>query len=145
MEEKLYYYVNSEHLMTSKEATTLAERAALANTGDRYVVVRAVHSVKVEQVVKRTDYPPEAAATAAPDDDGWITWNGGERPVAPDVRVQVKFRCGSDWVNCCASDFRWDHAGVERAASATDIVAYRIAKPEATTAKPYAPSYNHTK
>jgi len=144
MEEKLYRVVAHDEMMSLEEALAAAESTAKYYPGRRYAVTRVIHSVKVETTttVKRTDYPPEAAATATPDDDGWIAWDGGKCPVELDDRVEVRLRSGKQKVDR-ADWFIWGvypampHAG--------DIMAYRIAKPEATTAKPYAPSYNHTK
>lgn len=75
------------------------------------------------------------AIAAKPDADGWITWNGGERPVgANDV---VDYRCRS-LVNSCdlASELYWDHKGLPG-----DVIAYRVgsvaeAAPDTTFALP---------
>ena len=62
--------------------------------------------------------------------DGWITWHGGECPVACDVVVQATLRHGdiSNFGPIKASGFSWVHSGEE-----DDIIAYRIHKeqPEA--------------
>ena len=68
--------------------------------------------------------------------DGWITWSGGERPgdrpVAEDVLVEVKFRCGDvkkglacTWYACWRND---KHQG--------DIVAYRVVDQPKPAPKP---------
>ena len=59
------------------------------------------------------------------DADGWIEWEGGERPVSSVVRVDTKHRCGRIDTNRRADSAWWHHAGV-----VGDIVAYRLHKPE---------------
>jgi hypothetical protein len=59
----------------------------------------------------------------APKDDGWIEWRGGECPVRPDQRVDVRLRSGQECFND-TPDWNWGacaHGG--------DIVAYRVVKP----------------
>ena len=53
--------------------------------------------------------------------DGWIEWRGGDCPVAPDTRVEVKFRDGimDDEEN--ADFWTWPHYGHGR-----NIIAYRV-------------------
>lgn len=70
-------------------------------------------------------------ATPAADADGWIEWRGGECPVSPTTKVDVRFReplqgePESIWCNGEeASEWEWDHSH-----ASGDIVAYRIAKP----------------
>lgn len=62
----------------------------------------------------------------APDADGWIEWNGGECPVDADCIVSYKMRNAETFKRGePASEARWSHNGV-----ATDIIAYRLHKPE---------------
>jgi hypothetical protein len=126
MEEKLYHVVRQEVVdwMTSDEAAHAALKWATDRPGVKFVVLRAAHAVKVETTttVKRTDYPLEAAATATPDDDVWITWNGGECPVGVDVLVDAKSADGTAYKNLRAWQFDWVKRG------SLGLVAYRIAK-----------------
>lgn len=58
--------------------------------------------------------------------DGWITWDGGECPVPGDTRVQTLFRCETldsfDDEVSCARDYDWQNDG-----GPYDIIAYRAA------------------
>lgn len=56
------------------------------------------------------------------DDDGWITWNGGLRPVVPDTKIEIKFR-GSNktLVIDKPQSYDWRHFG-----EFYDIVAYKL-------------------
>jgi hypothetical protein len=58
-------------------------------------------------------------------DAGWIEWNGGECPVDPAIRVDVKLRDGFHWNNTPASLPDWTHAQ-----RLDDVVAYRLAAME---------------
>lgn len=57
----------------------------------------------------------------------WIEWNGGECPVAGEVRTDIRFRIAPGEEEGCternrqASYYRWDHNG-----GYGDIVAYRL-------------------
>lgn len=58
-------------------------------------------------------------------EEGWIEWNGGECPVAPDAHGALKFRDGyvgqpEIWVG----GYDWRHSG-----HPGDIIAYRVVKP----------------
>lgn len=90
---------------------------------------------------KRHPLPSPAEPTPPQfDDDGWIKWDGGECPVAPNTRVQVRCRNGwedtaarggiaAGYLNSPAADPMsrsvngnwWLNRGTE-----DDIVAYRI-------------------
>lgn len=71
-----------------------------------------------------------------PKNDGeWIEWGGGECPVEPETRVDVRFRgsiAGIDMVrNEAANYWLWGH-GTARGAAAhpgDDIIAYRVVQP----------------
>lgn len=56
-------------------------------------------------------------------DNGWIKWQGGECPVAPDTEVDVKFKDDRLGTICgkLAGGFRWSNEGL-----IADIVAYRV-------------------
>lgn len=51
----------------------------------------------------------------------WIEWHGGERPVAPKTRVEVKCRDGGIDGPIAAKDYYWRHYG-----HSGDIIAYRV-------------------
>ena len=55
-----------------------------------------------------------------PADDGWVEWNGGNRPVAAFRTVEVVFRCGTAREGS-ALNVSWLHTG-----SRGDIVRYRV-------------------
>lgn len=57
--------------------------------------------------------------------DGWKDWPGGECPVPPDRRVEVKLRDGSVYQNA-ADAFKWQHSVHDRRKRRRDIVAYRV-------------------
>lgn len=69
-----------------------------------------------------------APKTAAPADDGWIVWTGGECPVEPCALVDVSYRSTADpskgirkgerWP---AGQLAWYHDGED-----DDIIAYRV-------------------
>lgn len=52
----------------------------------------------------------------------WTGWDGGECPVPPDTRVDVRFRSGTEHYRMPAGGWRWMHRSNDG-----DIVAYRIA------------------
>ena len=56
-------------------------------------------------------------------EDGWVTWNGGERPFPCEVIVRIRFRDGDEinYTNC--KGLRWNHIGMSG-----DIVAYKLLK-----------------
>lgn len=65
----------------------------------------------------------------APDADGWIEWSGGECPVDGDCIVSYKMRDAATFKRGePAREVRWAHNG-----AATDIIAYRMHKPEQST------------
>lgn len=57
-------------------------------------------------------------------DDSWIAWNGGERPVDGETRVEVRFRNNSRDANV-ARGYRWNW---ENMSKHVDIIAYRVIK-----------------
>jgi hypothetical protein len=60
-----------------------------------------------------------------PDNEEWIEWNGGDRPVGKDAVVNVMFRSGETQSKLCEADaWSWKHYGRE-----CDIVAYKIIHP----------------
>ena len=61
----------------------------------------------------------------------WIEWNGGERPVRPGTRVEVRFRDDAFNSDCFAGDWAWKWTG-----SPSDIVAYRVVSEGPKPAKP---------
>ena len=61
-----------------------------------------------------------AQTVTKPADDGWVEWNGGNRPVAAHCEVEIVCREGGVNV-ACAYHFEWTHTG-----HSTDIVRYRV-------------------
>jgi len=57
-------------------------------------------------------------------DDGWVEWNGGKRPVDSTTLIQVRFRNGEERLSPAKHNFEWRHCG-----SVFDIIAYRVVKP----------------
>lgn len=56
----------------------------------------------------------------------WITWNGGECPVAEDVLVRVKLRDGYESGSpYTAGNYNWKHP-VQSRSGDTDIIAYLV-------------------
>ena len=63
--------------------------------------------------------------TAEAERGGWIPWDGGECPVAPNVTVQYRLR--DDYkVICEADSLNWRHAHVHRD---SQVIAYRLVSP----------------
>lgn len=65
---------------------------------------------------------------------GWIEWHGGDCPVAVDVPVRVRFRCGSESDKGTSDSWRWGHAKDGDMGKAYDIVAYRLLPQSDTSA-----------
>lgn len=62
------------------------------------------------------------AELRAPEEPEWIEWNGGECPVAPEMRVELKFRVhGTHIMPYYADALRWNHEN-----NGGDIIAYRV-------------------
>lgn len=57
------------------------------------------------------------------DAEGWIKWNGGERPVASSILVEVRTRDGLETYTDNAFRFDWAHDDCGH-----DIIAYRFAQ-----------------
>jgi hypothetical protein len=74
------------------------------------------HPYSYTNAVMREQY--EAALAAK--NDGWIEWDGGERPVAMWSVVDFKMRSG-EMSTRYANVIRWDHKGIQG-----DIIAYRL-------------------
>ncbi|MGL5396577.1 MAG: hypothetical protein ACRDBQ_15125 [Shewanella sp.] len=62
----------------------------------------------------------------APDADGWIDWGGGECPVEAESLVDYKLLCGEV---CCDGEPA-GYAGWHHAYGDSNIIAYRLHKPE---------------
>ncbi len=60
---------------------------------------------------------------------GWIDWGGGERPVTPGNRVDLKLRGGVITKDYPAECARWSH---HKYNNSSDIIAYRIIPERAT-------------
>lgn len=67
----------------------------------------------------------QLALPAGPVPEGWITWNGGDKPANADGVIDVLTRCGEKvlGVNYTAN-WSWKHSG-----AAADIMAYRRHSP----------------
>lgn len=92
-------------------------------TGDTAVCYEAETVDELFALVSRFDTGDWSHASNQ-SNDNWIPWSGGDCPVAPDVRVDVKFRDGTD--DLCgerAHIWGWDHSY-----GSQDIVAYRVVK-----------------
>ena len=64
-----------------------------------------------------------------PSADGWISWAGGERPVAHSTIVDVRLRNQGEG-RAVASNWRWHHETRGNSIlKGNDIVAYRVVKP----------------
>lgn len=55
------------------------------------------------------------------ENDGWIEWGGGRRPVDEEAFVEVKFKDGEYRLALEAWEFDWNHYG-----NNSDIIAYRV-------------------
>jgi hypothetical protein len=55
--------------------------------------------------------------------DGWITWNGGDCPVETGTLVDVELRNGTICNLTLAERFWWNHFNRE-----SDIISYKISK-----------------
>lgn len=73
---------------------------------------------RIREREPRADVQPVPATT----EDGWIVWNGGKCPVAPDMNVEVELRSKDTGVGS-AKTWYWKHDGCY-----SDIVAYRVVK-----------------
>lgn len=67
----------------------------------------------------------DAAKVAEPDADGWISWGGGDRPVADGTKIEVVFRYGRVVSADKPELLRWTKIG-----SRGDILCYRLVKEE---------------
>lgn len=110
---------------TREAAQEEAQRLAKASAGITFVTLRVedaymapvvVSPVAVERKENAQEVKPQT------EDDGWIKWDGGERPVADDATVLVRFREGSAiQPRCPAGCYRWEHFGWP-----DDITAYKV-------------------
>lgn len=62
---------------------------------------------------------------SAPDNDGWISWEGGECPVEPGTLVDWRLRTGREFSGVNKPRFKldWSHRPDD---PGQDIVAYRV-------------------
>jgi hypothetical protein len=114
-----------------RAAAETAQRLAEENPGrtffvmglqDAYCASVEVSSLPIECPLT-TEYPlPDAGPQA--EDDGWIKWDGGQRPVPCGRHVATRYRDGSSGSSGRADLYRWDHWGTE-----ADIVAYKALTP----------------
>lgn len=70
-------------------------------------------------IAEATNKAPQPSA------DGWIPWEGGERPVEHGTKVDVRHRDGNQYQGFAGYSIalRWDHDNHPR-----DIIAYRVVK-----------------
>lgn len=62
------------------------------------------------------------AADRLCDRDGWITWNGGDRPVPLGTRVETQWSDGDSIICVLDSDYSWERSE----GGIANIVRYRI-------------------
>ena len=115
---------------------------AVEHMGGNYPKTGAIYSVtshigghrelSVEDFKQAREIIAKAEAILAapqPADDGWIPWEGGERPVTHNTTVEVRLRNGWEG-DLLASAWHWHHATQESSdAKEVDIIAYRVVKP----------------
>ena len=115
---------------------------AVEHMGGNYPKTGAIYSVtshigghrelSVEDFKQAREIIAKAEAILAapqPADDGWIPWEGGERPVTHNTTVEVRLRNGWEG-DLLASVWRWHHATQESSdVKEVDIIAYRVVKP----------------
>lgn len=58
---------------------------------------------------------------------GWITWAGGECPVPPETKVDIRSNRGVEECGVRAFVYRWSHSQI---GGAHNIIAYRIHEAE---------------
>lgn len=54
----------------------------------------------------------------------WIEWKGGQCPVKPGTKIDIKMRNGDVAPTCRPAHLAWSHA-----MGALDIIAYRVVYP----------------
>jgi hypothetical protein len=69
--------------------------------------------------------PPNYFGFDKPDNDGWIEWKGGECPVGPDVKVEIKTDNDARGYTLLAKALRWKWA---HGGNIDDIIKYRVVK-----------------
>lgn len=83
----------------------------------------SLHVTALRKALEPFDPSLIDVAPAAPADDGWTTWEGGECPVPGHAVVEAKLRDGSLRSNTRAYCLRWGHL---KAYSDWDVIAYRV-------------------
>lgn len=88
-------------------------------------VSRLAYLVADAMLAARASFAQPAAEPelAAPDDDGWIEWGGGKRPVDTTILVEVKYADGG-LEKCFAGELRWGWQFDGNGGG--DIVRYRV-------------------
>lgn len=98
-------------------------------TGEAFLVEGGLYTeesllVSKEEFLNFADWIASEAAKIREkqDDDGWITWSGGENPV-PGKRVVVSYRGNTSCFKGphTSPNFRWYHSDEDN-----DIIAYRV-------------------
>lgn len=72
-------------------------------------------------------------------DNDWIIWHGGECPVNARIRVDVRFRDGSEYAGSYASAWTWKHNGRNSPGGGGDIMSYRVCGRPAVKPAPETP------
>ena len=107
----------------TKELLDVLKMATLQNQLDMLMTGEELR--KCESAIAKA----EAILAATQPDDGWIPWEGGERPVTHNTTVEVRLRNGWEG-DLLASAWHWHHATQESSdAKEVDIIAYRVVKP----------------
>lgn len=68
--------------------------------------------------------PPQPSTTPQIDNDGWIEWGGGKRPVGYHAPVRIRYFDGEE-SEAFAGHIHWEHCG-----DGDDIIAYRVVQQE---------------
>ena len=108
----------------TKELLDALKMATLQNQLDMLMTGEELR--KCESAIAKAE---AILAAPQPSADGWIPWEGGERPVTHNTTVEVRLRSGWEG-DLLASVWCWHHATQESSdVKGLDIIAYRVVKP----------------
>ena len=105
-----------------REANVIKYVARHATKNGVQDINKAIHYLEMI----RDDYPEQTQSesdSAQIGDDGWIEWNGGERPVPDGTKTFLKFRDGEGFCTACPQAQEWGHYD-----RGYDIIAYKVIK-----------------